>query len=259
MSSTTEGIRLSVVVPVYQEAATIQTAIERIVEELDLRSLPYEVIVVSDGSTDDSARLVRDLHLEQVHVVEYSPNRGKGHAVKVGFQSSHGDLIAMIDGDLDIHPSGIGRLLDRLDPQTDAILGSKVHPESEVFYPGFRRFQSRVFRRIVRMLFRLDVTDTQTGLKLFRRDVLETCLPHVESPGFLFDMELLVLANERGYVLREGPVDIDYQFSTSTGTSAVLRMLVDLVRLKRRMRSAGSSMTVGVTYAPTPPRPETHR
>jgi hypothetical protein len=85
----------------------------------------------------------------------------------------------------------------------------------------------------VRALFTLNVSDTQTGLKLFRREVLEICLPHVTSNGFAFDLELLVLANDAGFNIVEGPVQLEFNFSTTTGAHAVIDMLRELLRLER--------------------------
>jgi glycosyltransferase involved in cell wall biosynthesis len=225
---------LSVVVPAYQEASTIELAHERLAAELKRLETSYEIIVVSDGSTDDTALRAQSTELAALTVVEYHPNQGKGHALRFGVDRSRGEIIVFIDGDLDIHPSGITRLLQQLSDDVYAVVASKVHPEATVQYPAFRRFQSQVFRRLVRGLFSLDVADTQTGLKVFRREVLERCLPLVHSSGFLFDLELLVLANDAGYAVTEGPVDLDYQFSTTTGSRAVLHMLQDLLRLEKR-------------------------
>jgi glycosyltransferase involved in cell wall biosynthesis len=226
-----------VVVPAYQESSTIEAALERLVAELKRLETSFEVIVVSDGSSDDTAQRARAMRLPDVEVVEYHPNQGKGHAVRVGVDRSRGDIVAFIDGDLDIHPSGIGRLLRQLeDDHLDAVVGSKVHPGSEVRYPTFRRFQSGVFRLLVRGLFSLDVADTQTGLKVFRRSALVPSLDHVRAQGFLFDLELLVLVNDAGAAVAEGPVDLDYQFSTTTGAGAIVHMLRELLHLKRRRR-----------------------
>jgi glycosyltransferase involved in cell wall biosynthesis len=226
---------LSVVVPAYREADTIAEALTRLLSVLNGLARPYEVIVVSDGNTDGTEEIVRGLGLPNVQVLHYDQNQGKGYALRHGVQHSEGDLIAFIDADLDIHPEGIARFVEILESKgIDAVVASKIHPDSKVNYPAFRRVQSRVFRLLVELLFRLDVSDTQTGLKLFRREVLDTCLPRVTTSGFAFDLELLVLANDAGFRVVEGPLEIDYKFSTTTGGAAVVEMLRDMTRLERR-------------------------
>ena len=225
---------LSVVVPAYCEESTILQTLERIVHILDSLGLPYEVIVVSDGNTDETAARAKELRSDFVRVLDYPDNKGKGYALRFGTSAAKGDLIAFIDGDLDIHPEGIVRFLEMIDDATvDAVVASKSHAESVVQYPLFRRLQSRTFRLLVRLLFDLNVSDTQTGLKLFRREVLDVCLPHVTTDGFAFDLELLVLANDAGFHVIEGPVQLDFNFSTTTGARAVVDMIRQLLRLER--------------------------
>jgi glycosyltransferase involved in cell wall biosynthesis len=175
------------------------------------------------------------------------PNRGKGHALRHGFARSRGKWLAFIDADLDIDPSSIGPLLQPLlDGNADVAVASKVHPGSSIHYPPFRRLQSKVFRTLVHTAFSLDVHDTQTGLKVFTHTVLERCLPLVRTDGFAFDVELLVLANDAGFRIVEGPVLLDYQFSSSTGAATVsdmLRELADIWRRRRRARKAGEWIT----------------
>jgi glycosyltransferase involved in cell wall biosynthesis len=177
-------------------------------------------------------------------VLHYEPNRGKGYALRHGFSCANGDLVAFIDADMELHPSGIGTLIEILEDRgADVVVGTKTHPDSQVHYPIFRRFQSAIYRRIVRGLFRLDVSDTQTGLKVFRRSPLDEVMPLLQSDGFAFDLELLVLINDAGYRIHEGPVELDYRFATTTGARAVLDVLVDTARIalrRRRLHRSGA-------------------
>jgi glycosyltransferase involved in cell wall biosynthesis len=233
------GELLSVVMPAYQEARTIGAALERVRDVLDASGEDYEVVLVSDGCTDGTADKASEVDFPQLRVVHYDVNQGKGHALRTGFEKTSGETVVFIDSDLDIHASGIVTLLDQLRrDQADAVVASKVHPQSQVSYPRFRRLQSRVFREMSRVLFRLDVTDSQTGLKVFERSVLECCLPLVRSTGFAFDLELLVLANDAGFVVEEGPVELDYQVETTTGVRAVRDVIRDVLAIAQRRRLA---------------------
>lgn len=231
----TEPALLSVVVPAYREANTIVAAMERLLATLDRCGCDYEVVLVSDGNTDGTEVEARRVESDRLRVLHYERNEGKGFAQSHGVAHAKGEFVAFIDADLDIHPSGIARYLEILQAtKADAVVASKIHPESNVAYPWPRRAQSRVFRLLVELLFRLDVSDTQTGLKLFRRDVLDACLPFVHSSGFAFDLELLVLANDAGFKIVEGPVELDFQFSSTTGIEAVVDVMRDVVRTARR-------------------------
>lgn len=229
---------LSVIVPAYKEADTIEEALVGLTKVLDATERHYEVIVVSDGNVDGTELRAMALGHENVSVLRYTPNRGKGFAQRHGVSRARGNLIVFIDADLDINPDSVGPLIELLErTPADVVVASKVHPESAVSYPAFRRFQSGVLRRIVRVLFSLTVADTQTGLKVFRAEVLHTCLPHVTSEGYAFDLELLVLASDHGFTLIEGPLDLDFNFSSTTGASAVRDVVSELIRLYRRRRA----------------------
>lgn len=226
--------QLSVVVPAYQEATSIVETLERMLTVLNSTGLSYEVIVVSDGNTDGTELRAAEVDSPAIQILHYAENRGKGHALRLGASKAVGNLVAFIDGDLDIHPEGIVRFLELIDSENvDAVVASKIHPESHVHYPIFRRIQSRVFRLLVRMFFRLQISDTQTGLKLFRRELLDICLPHITSDGFAFDLELLVLANDAGFHVIEGPLNLEYNFESTTGPKAVVQVVQEMISLER--------------------------
>ena len=238
---------LSVVVPAYREAETIGEALRRLIKALDDIGRTYEVIVVSDGNTDGTEDRAMELGHEHLIVVHYEPNRGKGFAIKHGAGLARGEVVVFIDADLDIHPDSIAPMLDLLErTPADAVVASKLHPDSNVSYPRFRRVQSSVLRLLIRTLFDLGVSDTQTGLKVFRAPLLVACLPHVTSEGFAYDLELLVLANDHDFAVIEGPLELDYKFSSTTGTTAVIGVLRDLFALRQRRRvgmKAGTWLT----------------
>lgn len=216
---------LSVVVPAFREGEKIYEALKVLRASLDDLNRPYEIIVVSDGSDDDT--LVEASRHEGIAVHQYDRQRGKGYAVRYGIQLAQGEHIAFIDADMELHPDGIGPLLALVENDFDAAIGSKRHAGSQVQYPLFRRFQSAVYQLLIRALFDLNVTDTQTGLKVFRADILRSVAPELTSDGFAFDLELLVALRERGARIVEGPVILDYTFDTTTGARAVFDVLRD--------------------------------
>lgn len=217
---------LSVVVPAYQAGPTIYACLQLLLEALDRLDRPYEVIVVVDGSTDSTVAEVAR-HLARVRTLSYERNRGKGYAVRHGLAHATGDVVAYIDADMELHPDGLGRLAEMLDRGYDAALGSKRHPESLVRYPPFRRLQSTAYLGLVHLLFGLTLTDTQTGLKVLRGDLVRQALPLLTCDGFAFDLELLVVLRQLGGTFVEGPIELDYQFQTTTSLRAAAAVLRD--------------------------------
>ncbi len=229
---------LSVIAPAYREEGTIHQSLTRMLAALEALGTSFEILVVSDGNTDRTVEEARSVADPRIDVIHYEHQRGKGFALRHGFSHCRGDLVAFIDADLDLHPDGIGRLIELMHQLgADAAIGSKLHPDSNVVYPPFRRFQSTVFRTLSRILFNLDVRDTQTGLKVFRREVLEAVMPEVATEGFTFDLDLLVLAHDAGFSIVEGPVELDFQFSSTTGGRAVVNMLREMLRIAARHRA----------------------
>lgn len=231
-------IELSVVVPAFREGPRIHDNLARLVRELDTLGIAYEVIVVSDGNTDGTATEARRVRSPAVKVFHYPMNVGKGFALSFGVAQSSGPLVTFIDADMELDPATIRSFIDLMrESECDAVIGSKRHPESEVSYPRFRRFQSSVYHLVVLLLFSLGLRDTQTGLKLFRREVLEEAIPLLAIKKFAFDLELLVVARFLGHrQILEAPIRLDYQFTTTVSLGSAWRVLWDTAAIFYRLR-----------------------
>jgi glycosyltransferase involved in cell wall biosynthesis len=233
---------LTTVVPVYnggEEIVDNVMAIQRAVAE-GLGGDDFELIVVSDGSLDDSGeRLLAARSRVGIRVIHYDRNLGKGYAVKVGALASHGEWVALVDSDLDLDPSAVPSYLDvARREQLDFAIGSKRHPESTVEYPRSRRVASWCYQQLNRLLFRLDVSDTQVGLKVFSRRVVDEVVPLLLVKQFAFDLELLAVATALGYGrVEELPVRLRYRFTGSAlGSVTVARALWDTAAIFYRLR-----------------------
>ena len=232
---------LTVVVPVYNGGDEIVANVDVIRQSVaaGLGGEPFELVVVSDGSIDGTAERLLERRAAGVRVLHYDRNLGKGYAVKAGALASHGDWIALVDADLDLDPASIPDYLEmaRRDG-LDLAIGSKRHPESVVHYPRSRRIASWWYQQLNRALFRLDVRDTQVGLKVFRRQVADDVLPLLLVKRFAFDLELLAVAKSLGYDrIRELPVQLEYRFAGSgVGSVAVLGALWDTAAIFYRLR-----------------------
>ena len=231
---------LSVVIPVYNQADVIVRNLEVIEERIEAGlGAPFELIVVSDGSVDRTDERLLERRSERVRVFHYDRNLGKGYALKLGSLQARGRWIGYIDADLDLDPASLPRFLRHAEARgLDIVVGSKRHPDSVVHYPRSRRVASRLYQLLVRLLFRLDVRDTQVGLKVFRREVVDEVLPLLIVKRFAFDLELLAVSRSLGFSrIEEQPISLDYRFTGSgVGSLAVLRALVDTAAIFYRLR-----------------------
>jgi dolichol-phosphate mannosyltransferase len=238
--------QLSIIVPAFDESRVIARTLDQLSAMLKTLDLEYEIVVVDDGSGDDTAAVVSAAADQDTHIrlVSYSPNRGKGNALRTGFQICHGETVVFYDADLDIPVDCIPELLIFYNSDDfDGIVGSKLHPKSIVDYPIKRRILSNAVHAFIWALFRIPVADTQVGLKIFRREVLEAIVDRSTANGFAFDIELLALAQASGYRIGEGPIRIAYgqsRLSTSTvNWRSVGRTLVDTLRVFYRIKLRG--------------------
>jgi glycosyltransferase involved in cell wall biosynthesis len=237
---------LTVVVPYYNPGTLLRSTVERAVEVLTATGISFEIVAVSDGSTDGSDASLEGVHPEVVVRVAL-PHAGKGNAVRAGLARGRGRYLGFIDADGDVPPELLAdfvRIVQQRHP--DIVLGSKRHPDSEVVYPLARRLYSWGYQQLVRALFRLDVRDTQAGIKLVRREVLVEVLPLMVEQGYAFDLEMLVIAQRLGHRdLIEAPVRIGRRFTSTVSRRVVFEMLRDTFAIWWRLR-------VGDTYRATP-------
>jgi len=226
-------------VPAYNEAGSISDTVRNIEAVLSKCRPDHELIIVDDGSTDQTvqqASAAADSR-EGITVLSYHENHGKGHALKHGFKAARGDLVLFLDADSDLPPSQIPLFLERMDKgDVDVVIGSKRHPQSKVNYPPVRRLFSRAYSLLVMALFQLDISDTQTGIKLFRRKVLDDVFPKVLVKQYAYDLELLVNAKRLGYRVAEMPIVLNYRFQSRIRTRAVWDILLDTLAIFYRMK-----------------------
>ena len=232
---------LSVVVPVFNQAASIVENLEVIRERVRAGlDDAFEIVVVSDGSIDETeGELVAGAPAGAFRVFHYDRNLGKGYAVKLGALEARGEWIGFVDADLDLDPGALGSYVRRAqERELDFAIGSKRHPASNVVYPRSRVVASWLFQQLVRVLFRLNVRDTQAGIKVFRREVAEQVLPLLLVKRYAFDIELLAVSRAFGFAhVEEMPITLEYQFAGSGVRSrAVLRALVDTAAVFYRLR-----------------------
>ncbi|MBM4251879.1 MAG: glycosyltransferase [Deltaproteobacteria bacterium] len=237
---------LSVIVPVFNEAKHIKANLDLLLAEVVPYFSKFEILVVSDGSTDGTAEVLQDFIHPQIKLIAYEKNHGKGYAIREGFKRSQGDFVLFIDGGMELHPREIRIFLGLMELyDADVVVASKRHPQSQIDYPTIRRILSFIYQLLIRYLFKMNVTDTQVGLKLFKRDVIRSILPHLCLDRYGADLEILALARAAGYQrFLEAPVRLDY---FRTNSRPFLRemfhifrvgssVLLDTLRLYGRIR-----------------------
>lgn len=219
----TKNTLVSIIVPIYKQEKTIVKDLLNINEALSKTRWDYEIIGVVDGFIDKSFEEANKISNNKIKIVGYEINKGKGYAVKYGMARSSGDLIAFIDSGMDINPNGISLILEHMEwYDADIMIGSKRHSASKVYYPFIRKVFSFVYQTLIRILFNLKVRDTQVGLKIFKRQVLEKVLPRLVVKKFAFDIEMLAVANHLGYKnIFDAPVEITLDFNTNSSFSPV--------------------------------------
>ena len=225
-----KSAKLSIVVPVFNEVTQIVSNLDLLLDEVNGYFNNFEVIVVSDGSTDGTDKKIKALNHPGLKPVIIQQNAGKGNAIREGFQRATGDYILFIDGGMEIHPKEIRIFMGLMSLYNcDIVIGSKRHPQSKVEYPWYRRFLSWLFQLFVRAVFKVQITDTQVGIKLFRREVIEAVLPHLQINRYGFDLELLILAKLKGFDnVLEAPIRMDY---FNSGKKAITRELFHVFKV----------------------------
>lgn len=238
--SKAEGGMISFVIPAFNESKGITKVVNGLKRAMHTIDKRYEILLVDDGSTDSTLQKAKDLekrHNGIVRVFSYNKNRGKGFALKHGFEHSKGELIFFIDADGDLPPRQISNFLEIMSESgADVVIGSKRHPSSKVEnYPASRKFLSRGYFLLTKALFNLNVRDTQVGLKLFKREVLEQVMPKILVKRYAFDVELLANAVRRGYRVVEAPVKLAFNNDSRINWREICNMFVDTLAIAYRM------------------------
>ncbi len=235
--------RLSVVMPAYNLVDQVASNVRKTAELFAANGIRAEILPVDDGSSDGTAGALGVLAAEKFGDVVIKPvicpvNGGKGAALRAGFEASTGELVMLLDGDLDILPEQTPWFFDAMaSKNADVVVGSKRHKNSQVQYPWHRRLVSWVYFTIVRIFIGLPITDTQTGMKLFKRRVLGEALSRMLVKAYAFDLELLSIAHQRGAKIVEAPVIIRFgnkfgALSANTVKVMALDSLAVFYRLK---------------------------
>jgi glycosyltransferase involved in cell wall biosynthesis len=195
---------LSIIVPAYNEARTIDQVLRRVAEQ-DLGG-PYEVIVVDDGSTDGTAELAEGVGLAEVRVVRQPANRGKGAAVRTGIAQTRGEIVVIQDADLEYDPADLPRLLDPLRKGVaDVVYGTRLRGgEPQRAHLFWHYAGNRFLSLLTNVLFNTTISDMEVGYKAFRGDLIRSL--ELRSDDFAFEAEVTAKILRRDVRLYEVPI-----------------------------------------------------
>ena len=226
---------LSIVIPAYNEQANVVSAVEKISAVAQTLNLDYEIILVNDGSRDQTGDLARTELMPRIphfRLVEHFPNRGYGGALKAGFEAAKQELIAFIPADNQFDFGEVRRLLDKLTPDTMIVSGQRIDRKDNLL----RRLNGLGWNSVVRILFGYLIKDIDCGFKLLRRELLNHI--HIESNGAMIDTEMLAGTRARGYKIVEVPVThLPRVAGSPTGANlkVILRAFRDLFKFRLRL------------------------
>ena len=232
-------MRLSLVIPAYNETGRIGGTIHHVAGYLDTQGFDWELIVVIDGGDPKAADQARAAASERanVRVLVNDMNRGKGYSVRRGFLEAGGNRVAFIDADLSLPIEDLPKMMARFDEGADVVIASRTIPGAveEGDAPPGRGLMSRVFNLVVRLLLLPGITDTQCGFKGFTAPAAKKIFEVAENDRFGFDVEALYLARAFKLRIAEFPVHCRYHGGSSVNRLGDgVQMLGDLVRIKLR-------------------------
>lgn len=245
-------VDLEVIIPAYDEEVRIKRTLDRIREYYSDQTYTWRITVVSDGSKDRTGAIVNEFAAQddRFRLLEYKPNRGKGHAVRYGIRRANAKRILFCDADLATPQEETEKLWKSMDAGADVAIGSRPLRDSrlEVRQPLYREILGRAFNKAVQLLAVKGIDDTQCGFKMFTAESAETVFSRCKFDGFGFDFEALLIARDLGLRIDEIPIRWAHQEGSKV---SILRdgprMLRDLVKLRlmgkrKRLESNGETV-----------------
>jgi len=225
---------ISIIIPAYNEEERIEESLNKILVYLKKNKTKYEIIVVDDGSTDNTAKLVKKFK-PSVKVLRNNVNSGKGYSVKKGIENAKYEFILFTDADLATPINELGAMLKVLKKGYDVVIASRNLPESRILtrQPIHRQLSGKTFSLLVRMLLLPGIKDTQCGFKLFRAAAARRISKIQTIFRFCFDVEMLYIAKKLGFKIKEVPVAwVDKKGSRVSLFKDSFSMFIDLIKIK---------------------------
>lgn len=235
-SNTDNPCHLTVVIPAYNEEVRLARSLPIVLEYLHKQTYTWEVLVVNDGSRDDTAGVAERFGGERVRVITNQPNRGKGYSIRRGMLEARGQWRLFTDADMSTPIEAIDTFWPYTEEGFDVVIGSRGLPESDlaVRQPKSRELVGRLFNTIVQVFLVPGIADTQCGYKLFSAKAAQDIFPRQTLHGFAFDVEILTIAHKLGYKIKEAPVKWVNDPGSKVSTLNGMKGFIDLIGLCMR-------------------------
>ena len=227
-------MKYSIIIPAYNEEKRISKTVARILEFFEKKKVDFEIIVVNDGSKDKTSEAVKIFRNKKIRLLEFSPNHGKGFAVKQGMLNAKGDIILFSDADLSTPIEEFDKLINYI-KDFDVIIGSRSIKGANVVkhQPFYRELMGKIFNKIVRLFTIRGIIDTQCGFKMFNQKAAKDVFSKTRITGFGFDVEALFLAKISGYKIKEVPVTwINDEQTKISPVKDSLKMFIEVLKVR---------------------------
>ncbi len=235
-------MKISLCIPLYNEEKILSDTVKAVSSYMNQAfGDDCETVYINDGSTDSSQKILDGISDPRVRVISYEKNRGKGYAVRRGMLAAEGEIVIFTDCDLAYGLEVVGDFCDALLKQedTDLLIGSRaLHPEGYVGYSFWRKLISKIYMKVLSVFGGFRLSDSQSGIKGFRREMARRVFSVSEVDRFAFDMEAILLTKHFGGKIEEYPVKI-----ISNRPSSIhffkdsFRMLRDVMKMKKRIKT----------------------
>lgn len=234
-------MKVSLVIPMYNESSIIDDAIKTFSEYLKSKYEDWELIFVDDGSKDGCGDAVRKASEEEprIRLAGYPDNRGKGCAVRTGMLAANGDIVVFTDCDNAYGEDAVGRMIDMFsENDADVIIGSRnLSKDGYKDYTFIRRIASKTYIKVIAIAAGFKLSDSQSGIKGFRREAAQKIFRNCEVDRFAFDLEAIMIAQKAGFKIAEMPVTIiNHRESKVRVLRDALKMLSDVRKMKKRIK-----------------------
>jgi dolichyl-phosphate beta-glucosyltransferase len=230
---------ISIIIPVYNEEKRIRSTLEEIYRYFKDNFPNFEIIVVDDGSCDETLKIVENFKknrdTETIKIIKNENNKGKGYVVRKGIMEAKGEYVLFTDADLSTPIREFEKLSKYLYEGYDIAIGSRGLEESniEIRQAFYREVMGKIFNMLVRLILLKDFRDTQCGFKCFKRNVAHKIFNQQKIAGFGFDVEILYRAKKYGYQIREVPIRwLNSKESKVNPVLNSIKMLLDLLKIK---------------------------
>lgn len=236
---------LTVIIPAYNEGEHILDNLLYTSQIISRFVKNYQILAVNDGSSDNTLEMIKAAADRDSNIayISYEKNHGKGYAIRTGVNCTEAEFIAFLDADLELNPTMLRYFLKALNTMdADIAIGSKMHKDSRLDYPISRKIISIGYFLLLKLLFNLNLKDTQTGIKLFKGQVIKPICADLYTDGFAFDIEILATASRMGYKILELPITLKYSRDrrgtekSKVSIKQIFRVFRDTLRIKKILK-----------------------